>query len=288
MQPIEHKKQPYLIDSIKSSFMAQILEMATFGHIFDRIKVQQQSNPNLPSIRATVQQMQKMGGIKEFYKGMEWSLLSAAKGTSKWGGYTGFYQLYEKIFPVKMQEQYPSLVSASVGVSSALVNTTFVHCPLDNLKTRKMTAQSSSETLKRALQNEGISFFFKGWKQTLMKQSLSASTHLTIFEKCKQEMQKYNNGVPATLAQKILVTSATASLSCLLLTPFDMMKTQAQKTNPLSEKKILKAAKLLYKQYGFSGFYSSLNVKIIRASWQMGVTMTAMDYCGTLPKQMQF
>lgn len=273
-------EQPKLSHSLLSGAVAQSAEILTLGHIFERIKIEQQSKPELRGMRQTVQHMWTKGGMHEIYKGTMWNAVSGiSKGVGRWGGYSGFYKLYGKALPEEWQKKYPAAVSLAVGISSGFVVTTCVACPLENLKIQRMTGNNARQ--------KGLGFFFRGWHRTIVKQSFSLSSYLIAFEKFKQIAETHNRQGPMPLYQKMLISASAGMVSCLFHTPLDMMKTQAQKENPLTEKKFFAAARFLFEKYGARGFYSSLNVKLLRSGWHAGVTLGIMDRLNALPEQMK-
>lgn len=272
--------------SLVSGVIAQSAEIMTLGHICERIKVEQQRYPELRSIQQTMRHMWGRGGIKEIYKGTGWNVLSGvAKGTARWGGYCGFYKLYEKILHKEWQKKYPAAVSLGVGLSSAFVVTTFVACPLENLKIREMTGPKQS--FRQIVRQRGVPFFFRGWSRMILKQSFSLSSYLIAVEKFKQIAETFNSQTPTPLYQKMMISASAGMVSCLFHTPLDVLKTQTQLENPLAEKKLIAAARFLLEKYGARGLYSSLNVKLLRSGWHAAVTLGIMDQLDALPEQMK-
>lgn len=279
--------QPSLSHSLSIAAVAQLCEMVPVGHLLERTKIELQDNPGLRSTREAVRRMWARGGVAELAKGAEWNVLAGvSKGIARWGSYVGFYRLYGNLLPAKIQKQYPSLVAGCVGVSSAAMITTFVACPLENLKIGAMTAAPGTGVYE-AMRREGVPFFFKGWFRTVLKQSGSLSAYLVAYEKLKQRVQVHNGKEPLSSNQKIGVSAAAGMVSCLFHTPLDMLKTKAQSARPLAERGLLAAVKLIHKEHGIAGFYRSLPVKLFRSGWHAAITLGAMDRFGALPAQMK-
>jgi len=85
---------------------------------------------------------------------------------------------------------------------------------------------------------------------------------------------------------KVLISSATGFVACILSTPFDMLRTQIQKDNPVTLN-VFRAGKMFYTQHGIHGLYSSLGTRIARSVWYSVVTLMVMDWTDALPNRMK-
>jgi len=110
---------------------------------------------------------------------------------------------------------------------------------------------------------------------------------VVFYDKFRDLALSYRHHQKLNYKDKFMIGSATGIVSCLVNTPFDMLRTQAQKDNPLQEHKIIMAAKEIFKVHGMRGFYSSLVTRMLRSTWYSAVTLLTMDYLNALPNRMK-
>jgi hypothetical protein len=158
---------------------------------------------------------------------MRWNLITnSGKGAIRLCIFNACDRFYRTILPTEIYKDYPSLASTLVGFTTGLLETTFVLCPLENLKTREMTSQRSLATM---LKEEGPGMLLNGWKMIVIKQSLALMAYLFSYEKLKQFTIAYNEGKPVPMHHKMMLGAATGAIMSVFSTPFDLLKTQAQK-----------------------------------------------------------
>jgi len=206
--------------------------------------------------------------------------MGCLKGASRWGLNNFLFGFYSKL----LSTNHP-LVPFCVGISGAAVETTFILCPFESLRTREMTHVRGS-TILPTIRQEGLGIFVHGWNRIFIRQSINWLVFIVSYDVLKTIALKFNGNQPMNLFGKVLISSATGFIACMLSTPFDMLRTQIQKDNPLTLN-VFRAGKLFFSRHGIRGLYSSVGTRMARSVWYSVVTLLVMDWADALPNRMK-
>eukprot|EP01121_Diplochlamys_sp_Union-15-3_P005554 TRINITY_DN15898_c0_g1_i1.p1 TRINITY_DN15898_c0_g1~~TRINITY_DN15898_c0_g1_i1.p1 ORF type:complete len:160 (-),score=16.26 TRINITY_DN15898_c0_g1_i1:15-494(-) len=138
----------------------------------------------------------------------------------------------------------------------------------------------------KVVKEDGFMIFFRGWDSIFSRQVVTWVTYLLAYDYFRETTMKRRKDKPLNVWDKIFIGSATGFVACLLNTPFDMFKTQAQKDSPL-KKNAVYISQLMFKQHGVSGIYSSFIMRFLRSTWYSVTTLLVMDYFNALPARMK-
>jgi Mitochondrial carrier protein len=274
---------PFWLSFFGGAF-AHSCEVLFTGHILDRVKVEQEIHTSY-SVKNAIFSIWKKGKWKEFSKGLKWNVaLSALKGGCGWSIHNISNRTVSALYPQKDQSRPSFSHSATVGICTAFLETSFIACPLERLKTFEMTQQDKHQpTVREHIKQEGIGFFYKGWNIVLLRQSLNWVTCLGIYQLLRQPLLDYNHNQPLSLKQKIVLGAATGSLVAIVNAPVDLLKTHAQRANILKSEKILETIK----KNGIRGMYNGLKMKVLRQSCSSAITLFILDQLQALPQNMK-
>eukprot|EP00667_Euglena_gracilis_P018703 EG_transcript_19913 len=286
-----------LLRTFSFGLLTQCMEMVTLGHILDRLKIEQQSNPRLQHLHAACSSILGRGGLPELYRGLQWNLAQGSlKSASRWTLNAGCFQGCEVALGSRFRKEHPSAFSAAVGCTAAFLDTTLMVCPLESLKVRDMTTHwvGGRSRMWWVLREEGLGLLFRGWPRVFGKQVLSWCAYLVGYQQFKTLAEWYNQETvggrtirhPIPLHHKVAVASATGMLSTAIHTPMDMLKTQAQMAGADRSLTLRQSAQLVLREHGVRGFYVSLPAKLLRSAWYSTVTLVAMDHLDALPRHM--
>ena len=278
-------KDPPLYLSVAAGMLGQCAELVLGGHVLNRVATELMAHPERGSVTGAVRHLYAEGGLKEFYKGLNWNLVQGCcKGATRWGFNNLMFRLFAEALPKGLQEKHRWILPAAVGLGGAAVETALYLCPLESMKTRRMTGP---EGFVRIVKQEGIPVFFKGWTGLYGRQAITWTTYLVVYDKARDILLKYREKKEVTVFDKFTLNAVTGTVACLLNTPLDMLRTQFQKHEPLRGYSLLRAANLIMSDHGVKGLYSSLPIRIARSVWYAVSTFTVMDYLNALPKRMQ-
>lgn len=288
--PAEHSKAPPFYLSFAAGSLGQGLEMLGGGHVLTRIVTEQEAHPQRGSIIKTMRYLYNQNGLREFYTGLRWNLaLGCLKAGMRWGLNNKLFDLFGKKIPKPLQDDHKWVVPVAVGLSGAAFETLY-QCPFESLRTREMTQNwRGYPRMWEVIKTDGISIFYKGWKRFYVRQAITWNTYLLVYGKLRGKVLTYRKErrEEITTADKIFMNAATGATACLLNTPFDMLRTQLQKYQPLKEKHLIAAISNVVHSHGFKGLYLSLPTRVLRSMWYAVATFTVMDKLNALPEQMK-
>ena len=218
------------------SHLLQTSVTSRAGHVFNRIATAQQAQIPHPSFAKTVKTLYSTGGIKEFYKGLRWNLLSScAKAGTRWTLTSSLYHAVESYVPSDVRDNAFWSDAVAVGFSAAFVETTFVLTPMESFRTLEMTTalQKHKQAVSETSKKQGmIRTLLKGWDRVFVRQLTSWVTYLVAYDKVKTlVLGNPDDNKPrgqASLVQKAAVGVGTGAVACVLTTPLDMLRTQTQ------------------------------------------------------------
>lgn len=281
---VNQTNNPPFYKSFVAGAIGQTVDL-TLGHPLNRIATAQQASPGVGTFIKTIRYLHGMNGFREFYCGLRWNMASAScKGATRWGINNQLFSVFEQI-PKNIQDQFKSIVPVSVGLSAAAIETTMYLCPLESLKTREMT--QGHKHVWKVVKQEGPCIFFRGWNRLYYRQAISWGTYLCVYDALRARLLDYKQGKPVTQLEKTVMNAATGTIACLLTTPFDMLRTQIQKDQPLLEKRTIRALGYVMQTHGIKGVYRSLPTRVLRSAWYAVSTFFIMDYLNALPQRMK-
>ena len=121
--------------------------------------------------------------------------------------------------------------------------------------------------LLAVVRKEGLSVLISGWHRLFYRQSITWIVYMNAYDKYRKIALDYRNGETITKTDKFVVNALTGISASLLNVPFDMLKTQAQKVDPLTEKGTYKAFLKMFDAHGFKGYYRSLPIRMTRSTF---------------------
>jgi hypothetical protein len=277
---------PRVEHSFLAGSFAHAFEVATFGHLLDRLRVEQEISPEL-SMKNALSGVWKKGKWEGLYRGFRWNIASSAlKGGFGWSIFNLSNRGISICFPPKDPKRPSFLFSTLVGTSAAFIETSAILSPLERLKTVSMTDHVRLKVLER-VQKEGLRFFYKGWTSVMVRQTGSWAAYLNVYQFLRQSLLTSNEDQPLSLQQKLILGGATGSLVATMTTPLDLLKTHAQKANTSSLESMTSIAHAVVHKHGWKGLYNGLNVKILRQGWSTMITLVILDYLKALPTSMK-
>lgn len=249
------------------------VELLFLGQICDRIRIYQQTEPHIKTIRQSVIDIYKKGGIREFYVGTGFNLLShCGKHALRWCTILPVDNFWRKILP-----DNPVALSILSGMSFALVETTFVKCPAESLKTKKMTRLTPESTAHKLL-TKGPQVLFSGWSAMLFRQVVSWISFRLAVDQTTRFFMKINNVDEMRMHQTMMVAVISGFINVLAVCPFDSVTTQLQKDGGLPFKGYIPAWRYMYKRHGLRVFYMGWQIKFIRSTWYALLFQLLMDH----------
>ena len=111
--------------------------------------------------------------------------MGCMKGATRWGLNNSLFAFFSDILTPK----HP-LLPFCVGFSAAAVETTFILCPFESLRTREMTAVHHE--LLPAIKREKLGIFIHGWNRIFIRQSINWLTFIVSYDVLKSMVQKRN------------------------------------------------------------------------------------------------
>jgi Mitochondrial carrier protein len=282
---------PPLARSFLAGSLAHLIETISLGHLLDRIKVQQEALPHLNTTQKAVKSLLETNtsSWSVMYRGLRWNMaLGVLKGAFGWTIHNFCNRQATLILPQK-NPLLPSMpFTALVGCTTAIVESTFILCPLDRLKTFEMTDKSQQKSnIVDAIKKGGVRFVYRGWNLMTLRQGISWVSYLETYQTLRKRMLKQEPTHSLSVAQKILLGCGTGSIAACLNAPVDLIKTQAQQWDPLGPKKLSSIIASTFSTYGWKGMYNGLSVKLLRNAWSTTVIILTLDALNALPQNMR-
>jgi solute carrier family 25 uncoupling protein 8/9 len=151
---------PILLQKVVTGTLVGATGAGLWSHtdlVKTRLQTQSVSLPAYSSTWNAYSSIYKEAGLRGLYQGVGPNMLRAGLITTF---HVGAYDLSKRNISKYMGES--PLVWTLCGLASALVTTT-VAAPVDLVRTRVMTGESSKGVLKNIFMKEGARGFFKGW-----------------------------------------------------------------------------------------------------------------------------
>ena len=159
---------------------------------------------------------------------------------------------------------------------------------MESLKTREMTQPwEGRKHMWKIVCAEGPAMLYRGWTRLFTRQAITWSNYLLVYDQLRSRVVLLRNGDPVTTIDKIAMSALTGATACIVNTPFDMIRAQIQKFDPLQEKSMLSALRKVSNTHGLAGLYRSLPTRICRSTWYSVATFAIMDRFDALPKWMK-
>ena len=267
-------------------------EVAIYGHVLDRIKVQCESQGRCQTIPHVFRQILQEGK-SNLYKGFKWNLLiSTVKGSHGWVLNNFANRLVTNFMPQIADEKsfkYP----ITVGIVTATMEGVFIITPLERMKTVEMTSNLFKQnkvlaSTQQALKEKGAKFFFTGLSSVILRQIVTWTSYLCFYDLYKSKIEHAKNGGAITYRDKVFVAGLAGTSACLVTSPIDFYKTQKQMLDSLpTSNSTAKNVKYLISKYGLRSFFSGFSCKIVRSSLSSVVVFSILDYTNSLPKRMR-
>ena len=212
---------------------------AAQGHVLNRIATAQQAHVPNPPLFRTVSKLYERGGLWEFYKGLRWNMMSSCgKAATRWTLTGSLYHGVELFVPRSLRNCWFWNDAVAVGVSAAVIETTFVLTPLESFRTLEMTttSQDHRKAVGDSTRHRGLfRTITAGWDRVFFRQLTSWVAYLVGYDVVKSwvigknpQEASADKRPSATLPQKVAVGVGTACVASLFTTPLDMLRTQAQ------------------------------------------------------------
>ena len=258
--------------------VAQGAEVLAFGHLLDRVKVEQQIR--MQPARQVVRDMYRTGGVAELYKGIGWNLSQAVlKGASRWCIVAASDAAVNAVASKESRQAHPVMTNGAIGVMAGVLETTFVSCPLESCKVAEMTGG-----WRAAYRKEGARMMWNGWTSQMVKQVVTWCTFLMAFEHVRQLTYRIKGTKELQLQDKMLIGVGTGAISTFVQAPADLAKTLSQAGKGRGMRGTLG---WVVKNKGYCALFSGMTTKLVRHCSTATIMLVTMDYLGCLPDGMK-
>lgn len=271
-----------VVRSIVFGSLTATTELLTLGHILDRIKTHQQAYP-AHSAGYSAKLIYQENGVSGFYKGLKWNVLThGGKAGFRWAVMGRMDELISTYIPKEISAKYSTLQPTLLGLSVGFLEATILVCPAESFKTKEMTHIRGQGLLGvvKHIQSKGLRVCYEGYDVVVIRQGVSWASFFVAYKKSKEFALELNDGKKLNLVQQFGVGAAAGGINVLFTTPFDTIKTQMQKTNPVNGKYFFIASREFVREYGFASLYAGLGVRMVRSTWYAGLTLTLMERFG--------
>lgn len=283
MTKVDRHPTPSIYLSVFAGGAAHFAETVTFGHLVDRLMVQQQAFPAIRSILESFRSIYHNEGKSGFYKGFRWNVLSsAAKGAGGWTILNTCSNGLSFIFPQKNSSDPSFQFNALLASNTAIIETTLLLGPFERLKIVEMTALERLQTLKMA-RDGGRKFIYRGWSVMVVQKSLSWLSYLTFYQHHRRYFFNGEDERSLSTSQKMALGFGTGCFIASFSTPLDLLKTQLQKHSTIDVPSIPSIITSIYRAHGYKGFFRGLPLRIIRTGWSGAVITLVLDRLNAFP-----
>lgn len=272
----ERAKQIVVEGSLGALFSA--IQQVTVGQFCERIRIERQAFPVSESLRETSIRLYKEGGVRKFYEGLQWSLWTqCSKNALRWAMLAKIDRCYADYLPNAWKKDYPSLQPFCVGGSMAVVETSLVTVT-ELMKTLHMTSSLNQKPkMLQIIRTRGVAALYQSWSVVLIRNSVAWIAYLVTPLKLYSFFAKPGE---STITQDLAINGLSGGLNVLMITPFDMIKTQLQKENALKVQNFLHAVQKIYRLYGVQVFWKGAGIKMIHSVCYAAIMLTAMKRFG--------
>jgi len=277
IQDLYERTRQLMIDgSLGAIFSAT--QQVTVGQFCERIRVERQAFPQEESLRETASRLYAQGGVRKFYEGLKWSLWTqCSKNALRWMMLAKVDRCYASCLPSNWKKDKPALQATCVGLSMALAETSLVTVT-ELMKTLHMTTRVSQKPqLLEIVKTRGLGALYQSWSVVFMRNSVAWIAYLVTPIKLSAFFSKPNE---VNVAQDFAINGLAGGLNVLMITPFDMVKTQLQKENALKVQNFVYAVQKIHRLYGLKAFWNGAGIKMVHNVWYAAVMLTAMKHFG--------
>lgn len=262
--------------------VAHASETIIVGHLLDRIKVQREIKPHISSNTEALCDIFRIG-VKNFYRGFGLNLaLSSLKGSFGWTINRISYDIVNHMSPSGAQKNNPLAFSAAIGVTTGCLEAVLFICPLNRLKTVKMSSEAQDKLWH--LKTGGIRYLYKGLPETALKLSVNWMFCLGIYTKINAALLEQDY-ISSRSIKRFVLGTATGGLAALITAPMDLVISNIQKAGqPQGTKEVFL---LIYREHGVQGFYNGFTPKVLRAAATSAIVVYLLDFFNALPPNME-
>lgn len=175
---------------------------------------------------------------------------------------------------------------------SAVITVSFIH-PIDVIKTRLQISNSTNnsshnnktniinyknlginKTIQTIFKNEGFGAFWKGIQAAWIREATYTSLRLGLYSPLKEHIDPTNK---YGFSGKFVIGCICGGIGSFVGNPFDVVKTRLISIEGKNDMLFKNIFQHIYKTEGIGGFYSGLNVNIMRACVLNGTQMSCYE-----------
>ncbi len=251
-------------------------------HPFDCVKTNWQAAPHLPSASKVAQQIYADKGIRGFYAGaLPNGTRMVIKQSYRFPMMVSFPEFYSTRLPEGVKKNLPHAEDALTGVTIASLESGVI-TPLERLKVMIMTSDKANRSvLKFFSENKSHVFqeLFRGFKACFLRQVVTWSTFSVadaFFKKKARELTNKKEKEALDFPSLMGVSLLVGAVNTAAVMPFDFVKTQLQKQNPLQQG-VTSTMRHFIKERGLSALYTGWRVKMVHYMLHSAYTVTLLD-----------
>lgn len=117
----------------------------------------------------------------------------------------------------------------------------------------------------------------------MLRQSCIWVSYLAVYQQLRQIVLTQNKNFQPSLTQKVFLGGATGGLVAVIIAPFDLLKTRAQKADATKNEKLFISVRMIVNNHGLKGLYNGLSIKILRQTYSSSIILVVLDRLGALP-----
>eukprot|EP00744_Colponema_vietnamica_P015490 GILI01021702.1.p1 GENE.GILI01021702.1~~GILI01021702.1.p1 ORF type:complete len:311 (+),score=67.90 GILI01021702.1:60-935(+) len=244
----------------------QCCEAITLGMPFEVWKTQQISSIRTGKIETVGESFSKLwsGGIGRFYKG---SSAKLAESFMK-GGVLFFTSQITKDLIEEMGVQRTSSLSDMIGGFFGGVSQTVVMSPMTYVVTYKNAHPTNTDSTIGVLRKAGFKGMFSSAPAMAMRQGSNWALRFLFAKEVNNQYRKVK-GAPLNTGEQIICGMVGGAMGCINQ-PAEVLRVVVQSRHAKGETNVTtrNSASMVYKNFGFAGFYTGVIPRMGLSAWQ--------------------
>lgn len=246
----------------------------------DCLKTRWQASPSFQTTMQVSKAIYNERGFKGFYLGSLPNLFQlTSKQAYRFPAMLTLSPLFRNYLPSEVQKKYPGLEKPLTGAVMASTETFFI-TPLQRLKVWAMTNPDKQIGFFYSLRNNYQQLpreLFRGLNAVYTKSMVSWITFLLTDDQFKRLARKVTQNDKLSPFALFSVSISVGVVCTAVVMPFDVIKTQLQKVDPLANRGIIKSIRHMVTNYGGKALFTGWPIKMAHSIIQAAITVTMLE-----------
>jgi hypothetical protein len=249
-------------------------------HPLDVIKTQSQASLAEKSTWRVANRIYQAHGVMGFYSGaIPNGTRLAIKQAYRYPMMLSLPGFFQNQLPANVSSKYKDAIPTATGLTIASFETFFI-CPLERLKVFLITKEAKKNQLRQFFQmykKQLPSELYRGIGAVYGRQISTWVSFLVSDKRVKDWERARTQTKQLSFESLMKVSFIVGTFNTIANLPFDVAKTNLQKSDPLENKGLFKTLGKIYQMHGVSGLYAGWKPRMLQYMLQSAFTVTILD-----------